>query len=68
MVGDEMMTQHHQLSGHELEQISEDGEGQGSLVCCSLWGHRVGYNLETEQQQQREVSFLCHFSSRKPHT
>ena len=29
---------HHQLNGHEFEQAPEDSEGQGSLVCCSLWG------------------------------
>ena len=40
-VEDEMITQPHQLSGHELEQTSGDSEGQGSLVgCCGLWGHR----------------------------
>ena len=27
----------HQLHGHEFEQTSGDGEGQGSLVCCSPW-------------------------------
>ena len=26
---------HHQLNGHEFEQTLGDGEGQGSLVCCS---------------------------------
>ena len=25
-------------SGHEFEQIPGDGEGQGSLACCSPWG------------------------------
>ena len=25
-------------NGHEFEQTLGDGEGQGSLVCCSLWG------------------------------
>ena len=29
-----------QLNGHEFEQAPGDGEGQGSLVCCSLWGHK----------------------------
>jgi len=24
--------------GHELGQTPGDGEGQGSLVCCSPWG------------------------------
>ena len=28
----------HCLSGHEFEQIPGDGEGQGSLACCSPWG------------------------------
>ena len=27
-----------QLNGHEFEQTPGDGEGQGSLVCCSPWG------------------------------
>ena len=26
---------HHQLNGHEFEQAPGDGEGQGSLACCS---------------------------------
>ena len=26
------------LNGHEFEQTLGDGEGQGSLVCCSPWG------------------------------
>ena len=30
----------HQLNGHESEQIPGDVEGQGSLACCSLWGHK----------------------------
>ena len=31
---------HHQLSGHDFEQVPGDGEGQGSLVCSSPWGHK----------------------------
>ena len=27
-----------QLDGHEFEQDPGDGEGQGSLACCSPWG------------------------------
>ena len=26
------------LNGHKFEQILGDGEGQGSLACCSPWG------------------------------
>ena len=35
---DEVIGWHHRLNGHEFEQIVGDGEGQGSLVCCSSSG------------------------------
>ena len=38
--GDEMLGWHHWLNEHEFEQAPRDGEGQGSLVCCSPWGHK----------------------------
>ena len=38
MTDGEMVGWHHQLNGHEFEQAPGDGEGQGSLVCCSPWG------------------------------
>ena len=31
-----MLGWHQQLNGHEFEQARGDGEGRGSLVCCSL--------------------------------
>ena len=37
---DKMVGWHHQLSEHEFEQTPEVGEGQGSLVCYSPWGHK----------------------------
>ena len=37
---DEMVGWHHWLNGHEFEQALGDSEGQGSLVCCSPWGHK----------------------------
>ena len=37
---DEMVGWHHRLNGHEFEQASGDGDGQGSLACCSPWGHK----------------------------
>ena len=40
MTEDEMVGWHHQLSGHEFEQALRDSEGQGSLACCSPWGHK----------------------------
>ena len=36
--------------GHEFEQTPEFGEGQGSLVCCSMESQRVSYGLVTEKQ------------------
>ena len=41
---DEMVGWHHQLNGHAFEQALGVGDGQGSLVCCSPWGHRFGHN------------------------
>ena len=33
---DEMVGWHHQLNGNEMGA----GDGQGSLACCSPWGHK----------------------------
>ena len=35
---DETVGWHHRPNGHELEETPGDGEGQGSLACCSPWG------------------------------
>ena len=35
MTEHEMVGWHHQLTGHEFEQTPGDGEGQGSLACCT---------------------------------
>ena len=40
MTEDEMVGWHHRLNGHESEQTPGDGEGQGSLVCCSPQGRK----------------------------
>ena len=37
---DEMVGWHHQFNGHEFEQAPGDRAGQGSLACCSPWGHK----------------------------
>ena len=37
----EMVGWHHWLNGHEFEQTLGGGEGQGDLVCCSLWSHKL---------------------------
>ena len=35
-----MVGWHHRLNAREFEQAPGDGEGQGSLVCCSPCRHR----------------------------
>ena len=55
MSEDEMVGWHHQLNGHEFEQALGDGEGQGSLVCCTPWVHRVRHDWVTEQQSKHKV-------------
>ena len=39
------------LDGDEFEQALGDGDGQGSLVCCSPRGHRVGHDW---------LNWMCH--------
>ena len=41
-----MVGWHHQLNGHEFEQTRGDGKGQGSLACCSPWGHKESDTTE----------------------
>ena len=43
---DEMAEWHHGFSGHEFEQTQGDSEGQGSLACCSSWGHKESNTSE----------------------
>ena len=46
MAEHEMVGWHHLLNGHASEQASGDGEGQGSLACCSPWGHKESDTTE----------------------
>ena len=46
MTEDEMVGWHHRLDGHEFEQAPGVGDGQGSLACCSLWGHKESDTTE----------------------
>ena len=46
MTEDEMVEWHHWLNGLEFEQTLGDGEGQGSLVCCSPWGYKESDTTE----------------------
>ena len=55
MTEDEMVGWHHRFNGREFEQASGDGEGQGSLVCCSPWGHR---GSDTTERLNNSSSFV----------
>ena len=52
MTEDKMVGWHHCLNGYKFEQAPRDGEGQGSLACCSPWGPKE--SVTTEQQQQKQ--------------
>ena len=43
---DQMFGWHHQLNCPKFEQALGDGEGQGSLACCCLWGHKESDTTE----------------------
>ena len=61
----------HWFNGHELGQTQGDDEGQGSLACCSPWGHEESDTtwpqvaiiestaLSPITQVSKECTFLC---------
>ena len=57
----------HQLNGHEFEQSLGDDEGQGSLVCCSPWGHKESNTTERLNNKKmyfnREIKLLGHYAA-----
>ena len=57
MIEDEMVGWHHWLNGHEFEQTLGDGEGQGSLECCSPWGCRVGHDWLNNEWEDYSIYF-----------
>ena len=57
---DEMVGWHHRLNGHEFEQAPGDGDGQGSLACCSPWGHKesdMTERLNNNDDKYFKISF-----------
>ena len=49
-----MVGWHHRLDGHKFEQVPGVGDGQGSLACCSPWGHKE--SEKTKQLKGTELS------------
>ena len=67
MTEDEMVGWHHRLNGHAFEQTPGDGEGQGSLACCSPRGHKesdmtepVNYNYTLLTVYQHPTPLLSY--------
>ena len=57
---DEMVGFHHWLNGHEFEQASGVGDGQGSLVCCSPLGCKESDTTERLNWLTEEwIPLLC---------
>ena len=57
-----MVGWNHRLNGHESEQASRIGDGQGSLACCSPWSLRVGHDLETDLKSNMQPIILLNYS------
>ena len=59
-----MVGWHHPIKGRELGQIPGDGEGQGSLMHCSLWGHKESDTTWWINNRGENLSFnrSCQFS------
>ena len=55
MTENEMVGWHHQLNGREFEQALKDGDGQGSLVCCSPWDRKESYMTEQLNNNNLEM-------------
>ena len=52
-----MVGWHHQLNGHEFKQTPGHSEGQGSLVCCSPWGHKESDMTEQLNNSKKVKAF-----------
>ena len=55
MTEDEMVEWHHWFDGYEFEQTLGDCEGQGSLVCCSQWGHKESDTTEWLNNSNKDI-------------
>ena len=68
---DEMVGWHHRLDGHEFEYAPGVGNGQGTLECCSPWGHKESGMTEWLNwltDRDSKAIRLCLGDSMKYHT
>ena len=61
---DEIVGWHHRLNGCEFEQAPGD-EGQGSLACCSPWGHKESDTTDRLNNKQlfSELNEIIHLKN-----
>ena len=52
-----MVEWRHRLYGHEFEQTLGDGEGLGSLICCSPWGRKESDLTEQLNKSSQTSNF-----------
>ena len=50
-----MVEWNHCFKGHEFEQTLGNSEGQGSLACCSPWGHKESDTVEQLNTNNRVI-------------
>ena len=51
-----MVGWHRRLNGHEFEQTPGAGDGQGSLVCSSPWGHKESDTTEGLKSNNTDIN------------
>ena len=56
---DEMIGWHHWLDGHEFKQAPGNGEGQGSLACCSPWGLKESDTTKSLNNNNSTILSYC---------
>ena len=62
MTKDELIGWHHRVNGHEFEQAPRDGEGQGSLACCSPWGQKESDMTEQLNNNNNIIIIIFKYS------
>ena len=54
-----MVGWHHWLNGQEYEKILQNSEGQATLACCSLWGHKESDITEPLSNNTYLCMYMC---------
>ena len=58
MTEDKMARWHHRLNGHQFEQTLGDGQGAGSLVCCSPCSRKELDIIELLNNNSNKVTLI----------